>query len=149
MSSDGEWQAFKSVMGNPAWAYEDKFNTLADRKKHEDELDALIDEWTQRQYADVLMNKLLGNGVPSGVVNDARGVIDDTHLKETGFWAYLDHPVVGITLYNRAPIRFSETPIQMKTAAPLLGEHTNEVLTNMLGYTSDEIKKLEETGALT
>jgi benzylsuccinate CoA-transferase BbsF subunit/naphthyl-2-methylsuccinate CoA transferase subunit len=147
--TDNEWEALKSVMGNPAWADENKFKTLADRKKNEDELDGLIEEWTQWQYADLLMNKLISNGVRAGVVNDARGVIEDAHLKDRGFWAYMDHPVVGITLYNMAPIRFSETPIQMKTAAPLLGQHTNEVLTNMLGYTSDEIKQLEEAGALT
>ncbi|RLC31263.1 MAG: CoA transferase, partial [Deltaproteobacteria bacterium] len=60
----------------------------------------------------------------------------------------LDHPEVGITLYNRAPFMLSKTPFQMKTAAPLLGQHTREILTTFLGYTDDEVNKLVDEGVL-
>lgn len=140
--TDEEWQALKIVMGHPAWAEDEKFKTLAGRKENEDELNKRIEEWTQCEYGDWLMEELLQHNVKAGVVNDARGAIEDEHLRERDFWAYLDHPVVGKTLYNRMPIIFSKTPVRMETAAPLLGEHTKDILTEMLAYTDDEVKKL-------
>jgi len=143
-----EWRAFKKVMGNPQWAEDDKFRIFSDRKNNEEELNGLIEEWTKWRHADLLMKELVENGVRAGVVNDARAAIEDEHLRSRDFWAYLDHPVVGITLYNKAPIRFSKTPLEMNTAAPLLGQHTDEVLTTMLGYSEDEVNGLRSEKVL-
>ena len=136
-------------MGTPAWARDEKFATLSSRKANEDELNRYIEEWTQDKYATRLMKKLQTEGVSAGLVNDARAAIEDEHLIERDFWSYLNHSVVGRTLYNRAPIMFSETPIEMNTAAPLLGEHTDEVLSGFLEYTADEIKQLKAEDVLT
>ena len=65
-------------------------------------------------------------------------------LQKREFWSYLDHQVVGSTLYNRAPVIFSKTPIEMNTAAPLLGEHTREVLTGMLDYSEAQVDQMTE-----
>ena len=140
--SEAEWMSLKKVMGNPDWADDEKFNTLANRKNNEKELDQLVEKWTKNLHSDWLMTELLDNGVKAGVVNDARGAIEDDHLRERGFWAYLDHPVVGNTLYNRAPIVFSKTPLEMKTAAPVLGQDTRDVLTEMLDYSEKEVDQL-------
>ncbi|CCK78322.1 MULTISPECIES: CaiB/BaiF CoA transferase family protein [Desulfobacula] len=147
--TDDEWTGFKTVMGNPAWAEDEKFATLASRKENEDELNRYVEEWTKDKYAATLMRQLLAHGVRAGVVNDARAAIEDEHLIERNFWSYLNHSEVGRTLYNRAPIMFSETPIEMKTAAPLLGEHTDEVLTGFLGYTNEELEQLKAEDVLT
>lgn len=95
------------------------------------------------------MEEMIKKGIRAGVVNDARAAIEDEHLRERGFWAYLDHPEVGRTLYNRAPIMFSKTPIEMNTAAPLLGQHTREILTEMLDYTDEEVDRLAAEEVLT
>lgn len=145
---ENEWRTLKKVMGNPEWAEDHKFSTLKNRKENEETLNVHIEEWTKSRYANWLMNELLQNGVKAGVVNDARGAIEDEHLKKRDFWSYLDHPVVGNTLYNRAPIRLSKTPLRMETAAPLLGQHTKSVLTEMLDYTQEEISVLIEEKVL-
>ncbi|MHB8202791.1 MAG: CaiB/BaiF CoA transferase family protein [Desulfomonilaceae bacterium] len=142
IANEDEWRALKRLMGNPAWAKDKKFNSLASRKENENELNEYMEEWTKWQYAEDLYSLLIDNGVRAGIVNDARGAIEDKHLRARHFWVYLEHPVVGITLYNRAPILFSKTPIQMNTAAPLLGQHTREVLTNFLEYTENEVNQL-------
>jgi len=147
--TEEEWVALKKVMGNPKWAEDPKFSTFEARKENEEELNERIEEWTKWQYAEILMEKLVNAGVKAGVVNDARGAIEDRHLIERDFWVYLDHPVMGISLYNRAPIVFSKTPVQMKSAAPLLGQDTKEVLTEFLGYTEEEVNELAEEGVLT
>ncbi len=140
--SEEEWQSLRRVMGNPDWANDDRFASAEARRRHEDELNALIEAWTANQYSDWLMAELLGHGVKAGMVKDARETIEDEHLRRRGFWAYLDHPVVGVSLYNRAPMTFSETPVVMETAAPSIGQHTTEVLTNMLGYSAAEVDRL-------
>lgn len=146
--SEEEWRSFKKVMGNPAWAEDGKFGSLQGRKEHEQELNDRIEAWTRGQHADQLMSDLLRHGVRAGVVNDARGAIEDGHLREREFWSYLDHPVMGRTLYNRAPIRLSKTPLRMETAAPLLGQHTRDVLHGMLDYTEEEIATFTEEKVL-
>jgi benzylsuccinate CoA-transferase BbsF subunit len=142
--SEQQWHSFKQAMGYPAWAEDPKFATLELRKKNEEELNQHIEAYTQKHYADDLMNTLVGFGVPAGKVNDARGAIEDEHLRKREFWSYLDHPVVGSTLYNRLPVVFSKTPVRMQTAAPLLGQHTREVLSGMLGYSDSEIESMIE-----
>jgi benzylsuccinate CoA-transferase BbsF subunit/naphthyl-2-methylsuccinate CoA transferase subunit len=147
--SDREWNALKVAMGNPVWADSDKFSTLAARKENENELNAKIEAWTRNQYGDQLVKCLQADGIQAGEVNDARAAIEDPHLIDRNFWSYLDHSVVGSTLYNRAPIIMSKTPLEMKTAAPLLGQHTREVLRDMLGYSEDEIDQLAKEDVLT
>lgn len=141
--NETEWLALKKVMGFPTWAEDPKFETLAGRKENEADLNTHMEDWTKRHYGDVLMKALLNNGVKAGVVKDARAAIEDEHLRQRKFWVYLDHSEVGNTLYNRAPFVFTKTPMIMETAAPILGEHTDEVLTNMLEYTSDEVEQMK------
>lgn len=142
VSDDAQWAALRRVMGNPPWAEDDCFATGEMRRRNAAELDERIEAWTATHYGDWLMAELLRAGVPAGEVRDAREAIEDEHLRQRGFWAYLDHPEVGVTLYNRAPILFSRTPLEMKTAAPSIGQHTREVLGGMLGYSHDEIEDL-------
>jgi len=146
--NENEWRALKKVMGNPEWAEDQKFRSFESRKENEGTLNEHIEKWTKSREADWLMNELVQNGVKAGVVNDARGAIEDEHLRKRGFWSYLDHPVMGNTLYNRAPIRLSKTPLRMETAAPLLGEHTKSVLMGMLDYTQEEVNTLIEDNVL-
>lgn len=139
---DAQWAALRRVMGNPPWAEDARFATIEMRRRHAAELDERIEGWTSTQYGDWLMEALLKAGVAAGEVRDAREAIEDEHLRRRSFWAYLDHPEVGVTLYNRAPIVFSRTPVEMKTAAPSIGQHTREVLGGMLGYSHEEIDDL-------
>lgn len=146
--NDEQWGALRQVMGNPPWAEAAHFSTAELRRRNEEELNVRIEAWTAGQYADWLMDTLLLAGVPAGKVNDAREAIEDEHLRQRGLWTYLDHPEVGVSLYNRAPIVFSETPVRMKTAAPSIGQHTKEVLGGMLGYSEAEIEALSKNNVL-
>ncbi len=146
--SEKDWEEFKEAMGRPAWAEDGKFATLEGRKAHEEELNQHVEEWTRWRRAEDVQTELLERGVSAGMVKDARQVIDDAQLKERGYWTYLDHSEVGITLYNRAPIVFSQTPIRMRKSAPLLGENTREVMTGMLGYSTEEVDALSRDGVL-
>ncbi len=146
--SDEQWAGLLHVMGEPAWAREARFSTAAGRHDNEQQLNGLIEAWTANQHADWLMDSLLEAGVPAGKVNDARDAISDEHLRRRGFWEYLNHPEVGSSLYNRAPLLFSGTPLRLDTPAPSIGQHTREVLAEMLGYSEAEIEGLSKDQVL-
>lgn len=145
---DKQWSALCRLMNDPPWTCEPRFATAASRRMHERELDALIECWTSSRHADWLTESLLEAGVPAGQVNDAREVVTDEHLRRRGFWAYLDHPEVGSSLYNRAPMILSRTPLCVDAPAPRIGQHTREVLADTLGYSSAEIEELARSEAL-
>jgi crotonobetainyl-CoA:carnitine CoA-transferase CaiB-like acyl-CoA transferase len=141
--SDEQWQAMKKVMGEPAWASDARFDTLAARKANEDELERLVGEWTASQKAEELMNRLQEAGVPAGVVHTSEDVLDhDVHLKARGYYVYLDHAETGKAAYDGSPFKMSRTPGGPERPAPLLGEHTMYVAKDIIGLGDDEIADL-------
>ncbi len=147
--TEAEWQALVAAMGHPAWAQDPKFASLAGRKEHEAELEAQVDAWTADKEAYELMAELQRRGVPAGVVQSAREMLDrDEHLKERGYYVYLDHPEAGRTAYDGPPFKLSKTPGRLRAPAPCLGEHTEYVCKEILGLSDEEIAELLVAGAL-
>jgi len=147
--SDEEWRALVEAMGNPDWARDGRFDTLAGRKEHEAELEAGISAWTADKQPHELMHGLQRRGVPAGVVQSAREMLDrDEHLKERGYYVYLDHPETGRAAYDGPPFGLSKTPGKLRAPAPLLGEHTEYVCKKILGLSDEEIAELMVAGAL-
>jgi benzylsuccinate CoA-transferase BbsF subunit len=87
--------------------------------------------------------------VPAGVVQSARELLDtDEHMKARGYYVYLDHPETGRAAYDGPPFKLSKTPGELRSPAPLLGEHTEYVCKEILGLSDDEIADLMVAGAL-
>ncbi len=136
-------------MGSPEWAADPKFATLESRKANELELEARINEWTADKDAYDLMERLQARGVPAGVVQSARELLDvDRHIKERGYYVYLDHPETGRAAYDGPPFKLSKTPGELRSPAPLLGQHTEYVCKEILGLSDEEIAELMIAGAL-
>jgi crotonobetainyl-CoA:carnitine CoA-transferase CaiB-like acyl-CoA transferase len=147
--TEDEWRALVKVMGDPEWASDAKFESLAGRKENEDELETNVSEWTADKDAYDLMRELQGNGVPAGVVQSAREVLDhDEHLKERGYYVYLDHPETGRAAYDGPPAVLSKTPGHLRAPAPMLGEHTEYVCKEILGIGEEEMAELLVEGVL-
>jgi crotonobetainyl-CoA:carnitine CoA-transferase CaiB-like acyl-CoA transferase len=141
--TDEQWEALKDVMGRPAWAEEARFGTLLGRKANEDELEANVATWTATLEAEEAMRLLQAKGVPAGVVQTAEDVVDhDEHMKARGFYVYLDHPEIGRSAYDGPAFRLSETPARLGGPAPLLGQHNDYVLRDVLGYDDERIAEL-------
>lgn len=141
--SDSEWESLKSVMGNPPWAQDPKFASKEGRLANQDELDDMIESWTSRLDGKEIMEKLAANGIRAGMVLNAKDLLEDPQMKARGHWVYLDHPEMGISAYNGSPVHMSKTPAQFKTSAPLLGQHTEEVMKEILNMSDEEFKQLE------
>jgi benzylsuccinate CoA-transferase BbsF subunit len=141
--TDAQWQGLVDAMGRPAWACEERFHTFLGRKRHEDELEQRIEEWTRTLDAEEAMRLLQAKGVPAGVVQTARDVLEhDEHLRARGYYQYLDHPETGRSAYDGPGFRLSDVPYGLRAPAPLLGQHNDYVLRQVLGYSDEEIAEL-------
>jgi benzylsuccinate CoA-transferase BbsF subunit len=136
------------VMGQPAWTREDRFATLLGRKAHEDDLDALIGQWTQEWEAYDLMRTLQRAGVPAGVVQTSQDLFEDPQLQHRGHFVFLEHPEVGHHPVQRSEFRLSHAPGEFRSPAPRLGQHTMQVCKEILKMSEDEITALTEAGIL-
>jgi crotonobetainyl-CoA:carnitine CoA-transferase CaiB-like acyl-CoA transferase len=137
---DAQWRALVDAMGAPEWSADAKFGSLEARKANEDELEANISAWTRERSAEETMELLQSKGVPAGVVQNSRDVLDnDAHLRERAYYEYIDHPETGRMAHDGAPFGLSKTPGSLRTPAPLLGEHNEYVCKEILGMSDEEI----------
>lgn len=146
--TDAQWQAAAGAMGRPEWANDARFASLAARKTNEGALDALVSGWAATQPGQHAMDILQAAGVPAGLVLNATEVLHDPHLKAREYYAYPDHAEAGKRAYDGPGFRLSKTPNEVRGAAPLLGEHTFEVATEVMGLTPDEAGRLMAEGVL-
>ena len=94
------------------------------------------------------MHTLQQAGIIAAVVADARDIAESPQLAARGFRAVLDHPHVGLRRYDGNAIHLSDTPITYRRAAPLLGQHNREVLTDWLDYSEERLEALERDAIL-
>jgi benzylsuccinate CoA-transferase BbsF subunit len=93
--------------------------------------------------------ELQASGVPAAPVQDAKAVVDDDpQLAVRGHWVRLTHAEMGETIYNAPPFRFSRTDGEIRVPAPLIGEHTVEICTELLGMDRDDVEGLIAEGVL-
>ena len=146
--TDKQWFAFKTVMGNPMWAEEERFATLHGRKENETELDGLIDAWTSNYDTKDLMVMLQKNGVPAGVVACAEDLHKDPQLAHRDHFMIVNHKIIGAYPCEAPAFRLSSAKFQVSKSSPCLGEHNKFIITKILGYSKEDYDKLRNTGAL-
>jgi benzylsuccinate CoA-transferase BbsF subunit len=147
-ADDKQWARLAGAMGKPELADDPRFKTLAARKTNEDELEAIITQWTSAQKFDEVAVKLQAIGVAAAPCADNKYLCDeDPHMARRDYWVELNHPEVGVRRHAGIPWRMSGTPNSVKTPAPCLGQHTDETLAR-LGYSKAEIESLHKIGAL-
>jgi benzylsuccinate CoA-transferase BbsF subunit len=140
VEDEDQWRRLCAAMGDPTWTHDESFSTMNDRLANVEALEAAISDWTAPNDAVCLVEHLQAFGVPSGVVQNSADLFADPQLEHREHFRELDHVEMGKTRYNGPSHLLSETPAVLRWAAPLLGEHTNEVLA-MLGFSEDEVQK--------
>ena len=149
-ATDEQWQTLGRFMFPDCddWPQEGRFSTLLGRKSSEDELDKLIGQWTTGWDTRELMDTLQKAGVPAGMVNDSRDLFEDPQLTYRQHFRYLEHPEIGIYATDRSELDLSQTPGALDRAAPLLGQHTEQVLTELFGLSTEEYQSFKDDGVL-
>lgn len=144
VATEKEWQALCQAMGNPSWTKDNKFRDAYSRWQNQEELDRLVSEWTRQHTEYEVTETLQKMGVAASPGLKREMVSKDPHSKERGIFFEVEHPIVGKRLVMGPPWRFSRTPAKAPQAGPLLGEHNQYVLGELLGMSQDEIDKLVE-----
>ncbi|MEO8539877.1 MAG: CoA transferase [bacterium] len=146
--NDAEWQAMARAMGDPDWAADAKFATLAGRLANQDELDAQISAWSSSRDDYAVMATLQAGGVPAGVCQSPGDRVEnDEQFRARGWWSTMPHPEMGDeSQFDGVAPRLSATPGTNRTASPLIGEHTFQIMAEVLGLTDDEIAEHEAMG---
>jgi benzylsuccinate CoA-transferase BbsF subunit len=140
--SDEEWRLLRREMGDPPFGQDPRFDTLAGRREHADELDAYLGRYTARHDARELMVALQEAGLEAGVLQRFDELLEDPQLAHREHFHTLAHPHLGELPFESYGIRLAESPPEIETPGPNLGEHTEEVLVGMLGYAPDEVARL-------
>ncbi|MCX6021365.1 MAG: CoA transferase [Chloroflexi bacterium] len=147
--TEEEWRSFCNAIGSPEWTTDPKFATLLGRLQNVDELDAHVEEWTGVRSPYEVMETLQAAGVSAGVVQNAEDhLLHDPHMRHRGGVVELTHsdPEIGTRHYPSVPMRLSKTPTVPGKVAPLLGEHTDAVLSGLLGLDAAAIQQLRDDG---
>ena len=149
VTDDTQWQALADVLGQTDWARDPAFATAAGRRARHDEIDRRVAAWCAQQDAAAVAEELLSRGIPAAPVTSAAQLDKNIHLGARGFFQGITHPVVGRHAHPTIPLRFvaDRTP-WFTRPAPTLGEHTEEVLRELLGLSDGELAELRADGII-
>jgi benzylsuccinate CoA-transferase BbsF subunit len=146
--TDEEWRSFCKVIENPAWTNDPKFATLEARKENEDKLDSLVEEWTINHSAEEVMTVMQAAGVAAGVLQTGEDLLErDPHLQHRHLFWELEHPEIGKYHAPRPSFMLSKSTSELRPA-PLLGEHNEYALKELLGMSDEEIAQLVIEGVV-
>jgi crotonobetainyl-CoA:carnitine CoA-transferase CaiB-like acyl-CoA transferase len=146
VGNENQYARLCEVIGRADLASDERFATNASRVNHRDELIAILQDIfatrTMRQWLDALERV----GVPCGPINTIADVFADPQVQARGLRLDLPHPAIGSVPSVANPIKYSATPIAYRSAPPMLGADTDEILRDMLGLVPAEIARLRKAG---
>lgn len=146
---DRQWAATRRVLGGVDWSHHPQFDSSEGRRRARADLDRLIARASVRWDADQLAAELTARGVAASAVLHADDLVcRDPQLRARRHWVTLDHPVMGPSIYDRTPYRFSATPGCLRTPSPLLGADSRDVCTQLLGLPDETYEALEQQGVV-
>lgn len=143
---DADWPALCRVIGRADLAADPGLAQASGRRMEEAEIDQAIAAWCAGRDADEAMRRLQQDGIAAGVVRPMSQVLQDTHLHARGFWREVERAHIGTYTASTAWFRTGPDPAPIRHVAPTLGEHTEAVLSRVLGLGADQIANLERQG---
>jgi len=145
--SDEEFAALTNVIGMPELAKDPRFADMASRKENEAELDRIIEEWTRQRDRDWMANEFCRAGIAAASSRDWRDLYADPHLRARNAFVTVDHPELGKLELVGAPWKMSDYEMPERYA-PLLGEHNDYVLQELLGLSEAEVAELRRNDVI-
>ncbi len=141
------WEKVCDVIGEPEWKTRDGYAKPVDRLDKLNEIFERVEEWTKTKSKFEVMDICNPHDIPVGPILSMKEISEDEGLYATGTMVEIDHPERGAYLSVGCPIKLSESTVEVERS-PLLGEHTSEILQQVLGYSGEELKKVIESGAV-
>ncbi len=146
IGNDGQFAKFCDAAGCSEWVSDARFATNAARVTHRQTLIPLIQAVTQTRNTHAWVSMLENVGVPCGPIHTVDQVYQDPQVQARQMTFDMHHPTAGPIPLVANPIRMSQTPVDYRHAPPMLGQHTREVLSEVLGMTEDSLNDLKQQG---
>lgn len=148
VESNVHWQALRNALGNPDWAASSSLDTVAGRRASAEMIDRELATFTRSHEPRALMNMLQDAGVPAGMVQRSSDHQVDPQLAHRSFFRPLEHPEMGLVPYEGHQYRISGYDNGPRLPAPCIGEHTYEVLRDVLAMSDEDIAEAYASGAV-
>ncbi|MGH2626471.1 MAG: CaiB/BaiF CoA transferase family protein, partial [Anaerolineales bacterium] len=148
VGSEKLWKTFCPLIGCPELADDPRYRTNADRARNRDTLIPKLQEVFLTRTYEEWEAILLASGIPMGAINSIAQVVDHPQVKARDALVEMDHPRAGKVRMVGVPVRLSGTPGAVRTPAPTLGEHTDQVLGDLLQLGADEVAALRAAGVI-
>ena len=140
------WEKICDVIGEPGWKTDPNYAKPPARLPRLNEIFSRIEQWTMTKTKFEAMDILNEFDIPCGPILSMKELAEDQSLRATGTVVEVDHPKRGKYLSVGNPIKLSDSPTEVKRS-PLLGEHTDEILGQVLGYSTDDVARIKASGA--
>jgi len=142
IGNDNQFARFAALIGKAEWGSDVRYAKNPDRVAHRETLDAAISQALSTADADLWLAKLTASGIPCGRINSVAQALSDPHTIAREMVRTVQHPTAGEVKMLGIPFRFSDTPASVRRAPPLLGQHTEEVLRDVLQLSDARIAEL-------
>lgn len=147
VADEAAWKAFCGVTGHAEWLSDERFVDLAKRQENVAALDLAVEAWTRGVKVNDTTETLQNAGVPAGPVLRCDELLDNEQLLARGAVVTIDHPIAGPRRQMGLPWRMDNLAVEYRSA-PLLGEHTHDILTKLIGVSEADYARLEADGVL-
>ncbi len=141
------WEKVCDVIGKPEWKTEEGYAKPPERLDKLNHIFETIEQWTMTKTKFEVMDICNPHDIPVGPILSMKEIAEDEGLFATGTMVRVDHPERGEYLSVGCPIKLSDSEVEV-TRSPLLGEHTTEILSEVLGYSGDELERITGSGAV-
>lgn len=148
VGNERQFQSFCDLAERPELVCDERFANNAARVAHRDEMTAVLEPVMRQKTTERWIDDLQAAGVPCGPINDIEQVFNDPQVRERGLVLELEHATVGKVASVACPIRYSKTPLTYETPPPALGQHVEQVLTELLGLGPEEIQRYRDDGVV-
>ncbi|MDD5039093.1 MAG: CoA transferase, partial [Dehalococcoidales bacterium] len=148
LTDDNFWLRGVEMMGNPEWTQNDFCKDRTTRRENGDVIDMFMTEWTQERTMEEINQAAITYRIPCSPVRSIDKIVSDEQLAVREYFVDIEHKVAGTARYTGAPCKMSETPWRVKSPAPLLGEHNEQVYCGMLGYSRQDLVKMRQAGVI-
>ena len=143
-----QWNSLVKLIGDPQWAKEDWCQGPLSRAENAEEINERIIEWTMDHSKEEIFRRGQALSCPIAPVNTAADIYHSEQFKSRNFFVEMEHPAVGKIPFPSSSFRFSKTPWKLLRAAPLLGEHNEEIYGRLLGISQEELANLKNKGII-
>lgn len=146
--NDRQWSILCEAIGHPEWAKDERFSTNPKRLEYREVLVKQVNEEIGRRDSTYWLSLFEEIGIPAAPINDMANTFSDPQVQARNLRWEVPHPTAGTVPLVASPLNIPTSPAQVRHPPPLLGQHTDEILSELLAYDQDSIQSLREQGAI-